>query len=110
MLNLYFKSKTAAKCTVSLIAGWYWKLISFFAVLLVCLPSCLSQETEKWPFRSSSQAATCYYQSISILYLFNAEHQAGKLRIPAFKVFWSDSARESIPGLPNTRRNSVRCR
>jgi len=23
----------------------------------------LDQETAKWPFRSSSQAATCYYQS-----------------------------------------------
>jgi len=25
-----------------------------FAVLLVYLPSCLGQETAKWPFRSSS--------------------------------------------------------
>jgi len=38
------------------------------AVLLVYLPSYLGQETAKWPFRSSSQAATCYYQ-------FNPTHR-----------------------------------
>jgi len=27
------------------------------------LPSCLGQETAKWPLRSLSQAATRYYQS-----------------------------------------------
>jgi len=27
------------------------------------LSSYLDQETTKWPFRSSSQAATCYYQT-----------------------------------------------
>jgi len=31
--------------------------------LLIYLASCLGQETAKWPMRSSSQAATCYYQS-----------------------------------------------
>jgi len=31
--------------------------------LLVYLPGCLGQETAKWPLQSSSQAATCYYQS-----------------------------------------------
>jgi len=49
-----------------------WPFLSFwqtrwyrekFAVVLVYLPSCIGQETTKWPFRSSSQAATClYYQ------------------------------------------------
>jgi len=60
----------------------------------------LDQETAKGPFRSSGQAATCYYQSnhskveaiplsalpkdttsrpISTLTLLNAERQAGKL-------------------------------
>jgi len=77
------------------------------------------QETAKWPLRSSSQAATCYYQSnhskvdaiplsampkeghnkrtfrpVSTLTLLNAEHPAGKLWISTFKVFWSDSAKE----------------
>jgi len=59
----------------------------------------LDQETAKGPFRSSSQAATvttsvtrgnpvkCLTQGH--LTLFNAERQAGKLRIPTFKVFWS---------------------
>jgi len=77
-------------------------------------------------FRFSSQAAACYYQSnhsgrgnlvisalpkdttsehklpayLHTLSLFYAEHQSGKLWIPTFKVFWSDSARESKPGLP----------
>jgi len=37
-------------------------------------------------------------------FLFNAECQAGKLWIPTFKVLWSDSAKESNPGLPSTRR------
>jgi len=64
----------------------------------------------KEPFWSSSQAATCYYQSnhakveaislsalpkdptselagLSSRYPFSAERQAGKLRIPTFKVF-----------------------
>jgi len=36
---------------------------SFVAILLVYLPSYFSQETAEIPFRSSSQAATCYYQS-----------------------------------------------
>jgi len=31
--------------------------------LLVYLLSYLDQETAKWPLRSSSQAAICYYQS-----------------------------------------------
>jgi len=34
-----------------------------FAVLLIYLPNCLSQETAKGPLRSSSETATCYYQS-----------------------------------------------
>jgi len=34
-----------------------------FAVLFVYLSRYLGQEIAKWPFRSSSQAATCYYQS-----------------------------------------------
>jgi len=33
------------------------------AVLLKYLPICISQETEKGPFRFSSQAVTCYEQS-----------------------------------------------
>jgi len=32
-----------------------------FVILLVYFPSCFSQETAKWPLRSSSQAATCCY-------------------------------------------------
>jgi len=70
----------------------------------------MDQETAKGPFRSSSQAATCYYQSnhskeetiplsalpkaqqanlpaYSKLTLFNAERQAGKLWTPTFKSF-----------------------
>jgi len=70
-----------------------------------------------------SQAATCYYQSnhskveailLSVLskdtsgelaglsphYFLNGERQAGKLGIQTFKVFWSNSARESNPCLP----------
>jgi len=34
------------------------------------------------------------------LSLFYAERQAGKLWIPTFNVFSSDSAKESYPGLP----------
>jgi len=41
---------------------------------------------------------------ISILTLLNAERQAGKLWTPTFTVFWSDSTRESNPGLSTTRR------
>jgi len=44
------------------------------------------------------------YRPISTLALLNAECRAGKLWTPTFKVFWSDSARESNPGLPTTRR------
>jgi len=33
----------------------------------------------------------------------NAERQAGKLSMPALKIFWSDSTRELSPSLPNTR-------
>jgi len=29
--------------------------------VLICLSRYLDQETAKWPFRSSNQAATCYY-------------------------------------------------
>jgi len=31
--------------------------------VLIYLSRFLDQDTAKWPFRSSSQAATCYYQS-----------------------------------------------
>jgi len=97
-----------------------------FAVLLAYLPSCLGHETTMWPLRSSSQVATCYYQSnhskieaVSLSALpndtaselaglssitlsrFNAERQAGKLWIPTFKVFWSDSTRALNPVIPN---------
>jgi len=34
-----------------------------FAVLLIYLPRYFGLEIAKWPFRSSSQTATCYYQS-----------------------------------------------
>jgi len=81
------------------------------------------QETAKGTFRSSSQAATCYYQSnhskvqaiplstlpkgttikrtsrpIFTLSIFYAERQAEKLWKPTLKVFWSNLARESNPG------------
>jgi len=46
---------------------------------------------------------TC--RPISTLTLFKAERQAGKLRIPTFKVFWSDSAKESIYRLRGERSN-----
>jgi len=35
----------------------------FVDLVLAHLSRCLDQETAKGPFRSSSQAATCYYQS-----------------------------------------------
>jgi len=35
----------------------------FFAILLACLPSCLSQEKAKCPLRSSSLDVTCYNQT-----------------------------------------------
>jgi len=38
-------------------------IIPLLSILLVYLPSCLGQETAKWPLRSSSQAATCSFQS-----------------------------------------------
>jgi len=40
---------------------------------------------------------TC--RPIFTLSLFYAQLQAGKLWIPTFKVFWTDSAMESNPGL-----------
>jgi len=79
--------------------------------LLIYLSRYLDQKTANGLFRSSRQAATCYYQSIhskieaitlsalpkdttsvyfpgcSSHYPFNAERQAGKLRIPTFKSF-----------------------
>jgi len=77
--------------------------------LLIYLSSCLSQETAKWPLRSSSQAATCYYQcnhskgrcnpvkclskntSYNLSAYFHTTgisllRQARKLWIPTFKV------------------------
>jgi len=36
---------------------------SFLSLELIYLSRYLDQETPKWPFWSSSQAATCYYQS-----------------------------------------------
>jgi len=84
----------------------------------------LDQETAKRLFWFTSQTATCYYQSIFskaeairlntlpkhttsgklcrpifTLSLFYAERQAGNLWIPTFKVFWSDSARDSNTNL-----------
>jgi len=63
--------------------------------LLFYLSKYLDQETAKWPFRPSSQAVTCYYESnhskvgaippqnanlrLAIHYPFYAERQAGKL-------------------------------
>jgi len=41
---------------------------------------------------------------IFTLPLFNAERQAGKLLIPNYKVFWSDSARKSLTLLKKTLR------
>jgi len=87
----------------------------------------LDQETEMWPFLSSSQAATCFYlpnrskeEAVPLCALpkntiselaclistlsFIAEHEAWKLWIPTFKVFWSDSTRKSKPVLPTMRR------
>jgi len=79
-------------------------------LLLIYLSRYLNQETATKPFRSSSQAATYYYQSnyskletiplkclvqvhnkrtcwpISTLILLNAEHQVGKLQILTFYV------------------------
>jgi len=43
------------------------------------------------------------YRPILTLSPFNAKRLAGKLWIPTFTVFWSDSARESNLGLPTTR-------
>jgi len=45
---------------------------------------------------------TC--RPISTLTLFYAQRQAGKLWIPTFKVFSSDSAKDSNPRLLTTRR------
>jgi len=51
---------------------WQEPSIKWFAVcspsvpncsLLIHMPNCFDQETGKWPFRSSSRAATRYYQS-----------------------------------------------
>jgi len=57
-----------------------------FKLFFSYLPSCLGQETAKWPFSLPSQAATChpvYHFSGggSTLSLY-AERQAGKLWIP----------------------------
>jgi len=48
-----------------------------------------------------------YLQTIPLY----AERQEGKLCIATFKVFWSDSARESNPGLPtfNTKITKFNC-
>jgi len=106
-LNLYAVYFNIYNCWWLLGDTWY---------LLIYLSRYLDQETAKWPFRSSSHVATCYYQSnhigrgnpikclaqghnkrtcrlIFTLYLLNAERQTGKLWIPTFKVFWFDSTR-----------------
>jgi len=87
--------------------------------LLIYLSSYLDQETVKRPFRSSSQAAsapvttilttkgrssptnylllketTSKLASLSLDYSFNVLPPAGKLLLPAFYVFWSDSTKE----------------
>jgi len=49
-----------------------------------------------------TQQKTCW--PIFTLSLFYTERQAEKLWITNFRVFWSDSARESNPGLPTARR------
>jgi len=38
-------------------------LAGFCDEVLIVLSRYLNQETAKWPFRSSSQATNCYYQS-----------------------------------------------
>jgi len=35
-------------------------------MVLIYMSRYLNQETAKWPFWSSSQGATCYYQAISL--------------------------------------------
>jgi len=42
------------KLNLTLTGTWY---------VLIYLSRYFDQETTKWPFRPSSQAATCYYQS-----------------------------------------------
>jgi len=37
--------------------------LEFLVLVLIYLSRYLDQETAKWPLRSSSQTATCYYQS-----------------------------------------------
>jgi len=51
---------------------------------------------------------TSKFAGLSSHYPFNAERQTGKLCIPTFKVFWSDSMRESWPGLRLWGRRSTR--
>jgi len=97
-----------------------WYLLWY---LLIYLSRYLDQETAEGPFRSSCQAATCYYQSnhskiqqqdttsesagLSSHYPFlmlNVKHGSCKYQ---FLSFWSDSARESNSGLSTTRRTLI---
>jgi len=89
-------------------------------------PRYLYQETAKGPFWFSSQASTCYYQSNqskveAILFSALPKDAPSKFAdlsshypflcwtssreaVNTNKVFWSDSARKSNPGLPTMKR------
>jgi len=60
------------------------------------------------PFKCLAHAVQAHNKrtcrSIFTLTILNTECQVGKLWIPTFRIFWSDSAREWNPGLQTTKR------
>jgi len=71
-----------------------------FPTLKICHTYRTSVKLFVYPVKSLSALPTWHYkwtcQPISTLTLLNAERQAGKLRIPTFKVLWSDLTRKDL--------------
>ena len=69
--------------------------ITSISVSLIYSPSCLGQETAKWPYGFRVTATYVNHTNAkSSLCPFHAERQAGKLWIPIFKVFWYGSTKK----------------
>ena len=81
--------------------------ITSISVSLIYSPSCLRQETAKWPY--GLRVAATYVNHTNAKFShgpFNAERQAEKLWIPIFIVFWYGSTRKWTPVYRLQRRHS----
>jgi len=61
-------------------------------------------KVETIPLSALPKDTTSELACLSSHYPFNVGRQVEKLGIPTFKIFWSNSTRESNPGLPTVRQ------